>query len=200
MLKSKKEESKNFSRWVTREVLPSIRKTGTYSITNYNNENLSLILQKQLTIIEQKDKQLERLIVVNERKDIEISKMIESNSKLVDKILNDRPKKAVFPENLSTRFIIQVYQHKNHQDFFRFIRTQKRSLNSALSKFKLFDYNKIWEKEDVPAGVPILVRLKEIFKQREIYYKVPFKQPNVIEVKIYDISKFIIEILQEAAN
>ena len=32
ILKSQKQEAKQFKQWVTSEVLPSIRKTGTYSI------------------------------------------------------------------------------------------------------------------------------------------------------------------------
>jgi prophage antirepressor-like protein len=32
MLRSRKEEAKPFKKWVTKEVLPSIRKTGSYSI------------------------------------------------------------------------------------------------------------------------------------------------------------------------
>ena len=47
ILRSKKKEAKDFKRWVTSEVLPSIRKTGTY--TNV------LVNQKQLKVQETKD-------------------------------------------------------------------------------------------------------------------------------------------------
>lgn len=47
ILRSKKKESKDFKRWVTSEVLPSIRKTGTY-------QNV-LVNQKQLKVQETKE-------------------------------------------------------------------------------------------------------------------------------------------------
>ena len=46
ILRSRKPEAKSFKRWVTSEVLPSIRKTGSYNI---------LVNQKQLKVQETKD-------------------------------------------------------------------------------------------------------------------------------------------------
>lgn len=39
VLGSRKPEAKNFKRWLTHEVIPSIRKTGTYSITGEKSKN-----------------------------------------------------------------------------------------------------------------------------------------------------------------
>ena len=47
ILRSNKEESKQFKKWITSEVLPSIRKTGTYST--------SLPIHNQLSIMNEKD-------------------------------------------------------------------------------------------------------------------------------------------------
>jgi prophage antirepressor-like protein len=38
IFKSRKPEAKAFRRWVTNEVLPSLRKTGQYQVTNYTLE------------------------------------------------------------------------------------------------------------------------------------------------------------------
>ena len=61
IFRSNKPESKQFKKWVTSEVLPSIRKTGQYSTTNPNNETAITIqfLQKEFeaafSIIEKRD-------------------------------------------------------------------------------------------------------------------------------------------------
>lgn len=47
ILRSNKEEAKDFKKWITKEVLPSIRKTGQYSI--------SLPINKQISIFNEKD-------------------------------------------------------------------------------------------------------------------------------------------------
>jgi anti-repressor protein len=53
ILGSKLPSAKRFKRWVTSEVLPSIRKTGTYSV---NNETVKMLeaLNKKIDAIEQK--------------------------------------------------------------------------------------------------------------------------------------------------
>lgn len=55
VLGSRKPEAKQFKRWITHEVIPSIRKTGTYSL----NQNLSPQLQLLITM-ELKQKELEQ--------------------------------------------------------------------------------------------------------------------------------------------
>ena len=52
IFKSKKEEAEKFQDWVTDEVLPSLRKNGTYSITTPNvNNNLVDLVQATITNI-----------------------------------------------------------------------------------------------------------------------------------------------------
>ncbi|MBU2714123.1 phage antirepressor KilAC domain-containing protein [Zooshikella sp. WH53] len=62
ILKSRRPEAKRFKRWVTHEVLPSIRKNGGY-IAGQENDSPEVIMAKALkmanTIIENKTKQLE---------------------------------------------------------------------------------------------------------------------------------------------
>ena len=59
--KSRKDEAKNFTRWVTHEVLPSIRKTGSYSAVKGNLELPNGVLEGARLIFETagiKDNQL----------------------------------------------------------------------------------------------------------------------------------------------
>lgn len=52
ILGSKLPQAKEFKRWVTSEVLPSLRKNGTYSITTQNvNDNLTNLVQATITNI-----------------------------------------------------------------------------------------------------------------------------------------------------
>lgn len=52
ILKSKLDSAKKFKRWVTKDVLPSLRQHGTYSIqTNKVNDNVANLVQSTMTAI-----------------------------------------------------------------------------------------------------------------------------------------------------
>lgn len=57
---SKLGEAKKFKKWVTNEVLPSIRRTGSYSIANLSRKELALL-------IIQAEEENERLVLENQR-------------------------------------------------------------------------------------------------------------------------------------
>jgi len=65
ILGSNKPEAKNFQRWVTHEVLPSIRKTGTYAVPSLNVEALCkmvlAIKQHYETLVEENAKLRQRI-------------------------------------------------------------------------------------------------------------------------------------------
>lgn len=61
LLRSDKEETKPFQKWVTSEVLPSIRKTGNYSLIQ-NKENKELKLQEDKLILEKEKLELKKQI------------------------------------------------------------------------------------------------------------------------------------------
>lgn len=63
ILRSNKPEAKKFRRWVTHEVLPSLRKTGSYSLTNAPEAELLREIQKT-------NQKLDILIKQNEQKKI----------------------------------------------------------------------------------------------------------------------------------
>lgn len=48
---SKLESAKEFKHWVTSEVLPSIRKTGSYSVTSFTSEEMMKALTQNLTAL-----------------------------------------------------------------------------------------------------------------------------------------------------
>lgn len=54
------ESARKFKRWITSEILPSIRKTGTYKVPS-GNELISLALIEAHKVLEQKDRQIEEM-------------------------------------------------------------------------------------------------------------------------------------------
>lgn len=59
VLSSKLPSAKKFKRWVTAEVLPSIRKTGTYSIVPTGKELLAMAVLEAQKTIEEQSRQIE---------------------------------------------------------------------------------------------------------------------------------------------
>lgn len=74
ILASRKQEAKDFKRWVTHEVLPSIRKTGGYSISKEISDYDFLTLFWNDII--RKHRQIEKLKTENDELKIEKSKLM----------------------------------------------------------------------------------------------------------------------------
>jgi prophage antirepressor-like protein len=71
---SKKEEAIKFRFWITSEVLPSIRKTGSYSLQKEEAQNKKVSLQKSLETVETGIKLLKSLSNLNPMEKIELDK------------------------------------------------------------------------------------------------------------------------------
>jgi prophage antirepressor-like protein len=61
VIRSNGEVAKPFRRWITHEVLPSIRKTGQYSVDQDDEKFLALAVVKAQNVIERKDQQIAEL-------------------------------------------------------------------------------------------------------------------------------------------
>lgn len=75
ILTSRRPEAKDFKRWVTHEVIPSIRKTGSYSKPLTTTETLLKMLEQQVEV--------ERKQLALEAKQIEQQEAIENISQIV---------------------------------------------------------------------------------------------------------------------
>ena len=62
IIRSDSEQAKPFRRWVTREVLPAIRKTGSYNIQQMSRKELAMMIVKA-------EEEKEALMLENKRKD-----------------------------------------------------------------------------------------------------------------------------------
>ena len=61
IFKSRKTEAKNFTRWVTHEVLPAIRKTGAYAVNGDMQKQLHKLEAENILLHEKVDAMLEQL-------------------------------------------------------------------------------------------------------------------------------------------
>jgi prophage antirepressor-like protein len=52
ILRSNKPNAKKFKRWVTHEILPTIRKTGSYSVRDEKNKNINKTLKEKIDRLE----------------------------------------------------------------------------------------------------------------------------------------------------
>jgi len=103
IFKSKKDEAVEFQRWVTSEVLPSIRKTGQYLIKPIDFKTETDIKQKYIEIRNQKIIQ-----AISDKVDIEISNM--DFDKIIQTISPEKPK-----VQLITKLIDGELRHTPYQ-------------------------------------------------------------------------------------
>lgn len=83
ILDSRKQEAKQFRKWVTSEILPSIRKTGGYLITS-ENDTPEIIMARAILVaqetIKKKDEKLKQLEYRNS--------ILEPKAELMDKVMD----------------------------------------------------------------------------------------------------------------
>ena len=92
ILDSRKESAKTFRKWVTKEVLPSIRKTGSYSVQNKLPQNFAEALRAYADEVEKN----EQLKIELKTKDIIIAEY--------------EPKVSYYDEILSSKDTITITQ------------------------------------------------------------------------------------------
>lgn len=121
ILDSRKPEARAFRKWITSEVLPSIRKTGKYStgVPQSFAEALMLAAKQQMEIEEKERKiaamneEQERLLIENTKKDVTINEQGEQIIKLSSDIIKMQPKVDycdIILQSNSTVLITQIAQ------------------------------------------------------------------------------------------
>lgn len=173
---STKPEARKFKRWVTSEVLPSIRKTGAYVSPSVNADQLDSLIR----LLQQKDVQLQ-----------------ESHNQIIhlsNKILEIKPRIAVMPYRKHLQHTIFIYKHKNENKYI-FIRSQKRNLNVCIRNIvDDLDYELIFKRERVPNSMNILNKVKEKLSKLNVEYTAT---RNIISLKI---NFHLLTIVQEICN
>lgn len=183
MLRSQKPEAIAFRRWVTRDVLPSIRKTGSYTVATVSDND------RLLTLLEQKE---QRLAEQDRRIDEKDRLLAENNNRLialVDTVITIKPKVAVIPE--TTELKHSLYILKNN-DTYKIIRAQNRSVGNQLKRYEAEHYVVCYKYLNIPNAINVLNKCKEYLKANNIWY---CSKHNEIQTKhnIVDLVETIIK-------
>ena len=102
ILGSKLDSTKKFKRWVTSEVLPSIRKTGSYSVSQQQSSyQIPQTFSEALQLAADIQKENERLALENKKQAKEVTKL---NSK----IENDAPKVEMYNDLINSHDCIST--------------------------------------------------------------------------------------------
>ena len=86
ILGSRKESTKPFRKWVTSEVLPSIRKTGSYSVKPMTTIEMLAIQAQAMVELERKQREQEQRLYETEDKVNELVTIQEENLKQLNKL------------------------------------------------------------------------------------------------------------------
>lgn len=167
VMKSKMKLTEQFQDWVTEKVLPSIRKQGEYKLVNEN------------TLLKNENIHLTRLFVnstENNRQLTNMKKQLEAENKSMNQLLRDQVSKvAVFPNDDELKHVFSVLVKDSLlQEYgvceYKCIRIEKRSFNQALSKAKKEGFQMCFMIENVPNGINILNKAKEIMDSYNMHY------------------------------
>ena len=140
IFQSKKEEAKHFKKWVFKEVLPSIRKTGSYQKPMTQEEQVIFLAKQILIASEEKN----RLVIENEKQAETIKEYIQiDESKTyteVAKILHLRPRG--FISKLRELQYISRYNNIPYQKYINSgwfeIKKTKRIIYDAVKHFESY--------------------------------------------------------------
>ena len=135
ILSSKKPEAKVFKRWVTSEVLPSIRKTGQYNVQKQSYMIEDPIERAKAWIKEQEEKRAlevekEQLKLANETLETENNELVTHNKEL--SITNDElitENELLRNDHFNTKQVYEQYQSK-------FPNAPRQALSTMLNKIR----------------------------------------------------------------
>lgn len=150
---SNKPEAQNFRSWVTGDVLPSIRKTGQYSVSSSQTKEISQTSVDTLVeLVKSTQNENKRLQQLNQDKH---DKFLE----LCDRMMSIIPKVAVMTDSNEHQHVLEIYQKGNT---YKFIRTQQKILIQARKAIDLTNYQKIYYRNKIPNSMNILNKVKEL--------------------------------------
>lgn len=127
---SKLESAKKFKKWVTSEVLPSIRRTGTYSVPQTIPGQIQLLAQGQVELSERVDTiqaELESLKMDLPLLPLEAEKITEAVKRKGVMVLGGKESKAYHNRGLRQRLYNNLYSNLKYNFGVRSYRAIKRS-------------------------------------------------------------------------
>jgi prophage antirepressor-like protein len=182
ILDSRKPQAKRFRKWVTSEVLPSIRKTGSYSIPN---EGLSPQLQLLINMeLEQKKLQQEMSVVkesVDTMRDIltiDMANWRTSTTKVINAIAMQRGGMEFYRDTRNESY--EMLQYKAGCDLN--IRLNNRQSKAALRGMSKSSINKISKLDIIAEDKKLISVYVTVVKELAIRYRLDPNRYNLPEV------------------
>lgn len=153
--RSKKPEAEKFTDWICEEILPYMQTKETYISPNISPNNIS-------------NTRLEMMLDTLQKRDEQLVSLVNVNTKLCMRMLEDRPKIAIIPEKKTLQHELHVYNNRNYTHEYIFVRAQKRNIPFATKRYdEKENYEKIFHKKGIPNGINVLNRIKEIIPTEE---------------------------------
>src|SRR5204863_4039041 len=174
IISSKKPEAKSFKKWITSEVLPSIRKHGEYKLIAETQALKSEIIQLSQLFVNAIENN-KQLALVNCQLEASKSELETNNQTLSKTLALQAPRVAVLPEDDDLKHVFCVLIKETLLEMYgvceyKCIRTEKRNFNMALKKAKEEGFEMCFFRENVPNGVNILNKAKEVMCKYGMHY------------------------------
>lgn len=206
--RSTKPEADKFRRWIVYDVLPSIRKTGSYNISKQEQQSVEdqikdqqiAIYRKQLTEDRErmiaKDQQIaedrERMIAKDQQIAEDRKELLANQTmivKLMNTILDIEPRVAVMPDTKTLKH--SLYLLKKNNCTYKIVRAQNRSTRKQVEKYVADGYSICLHYNDIANAMNILNKCKEHLKKNNIQYTAVSNEITTT----YNISKLFMEIV-----
>lgn len=174
---SRKPEAKAFKRWITHEVIPSIRKTGSYSIVDTSQLSPQLkALSQMLQVMAQQELRLNQ---VEDKLDVMQSNLLQEHKddwrEYVNKVLKAIGYKTGDYKTVRNKSYEKLEKRANCKMNVRLTNLKARALERGMTPSKVKSLNYLDILEDEP-------RLREIYlgiiREYAIKYEVDVRQPN----------------------
>lgn len=186
ILSSKKEEAKLFKKWITKEVLPSIRKYGEYKIKKDIIKIYNAGIKHKDNIIKMKDEYIEKLNLTNEL----AIKALEKRNNEINEI---KPKYV--PDTINKSLLNMICIINIFKDEYYVVRCQKRNFTYTLNKLKKkFPVLSIVLKLNYnPNSINLYNRIKESLEDEIEFIGNRFRNEKYSKEELIDKIKELIE-------
>lgn len=188
ILQSKMPMAEKVFDWVIREVLPSIRRYGSYDIAQRSTSQESI--DALVKMLENKDQQLQesnQQLRESNQQLRESHQLVlasnERNNQLCEKMLEMLPKQAVMTEAVDTQHVLEIYRCGNT---YKFIRAQQRQLQQSRRLVDLDKFTLVYYKNKIPNSMNILNKIKEELRNLGVHYTAKNNEINTnVNLELY---------------
>lgn len=173
---SKKENARAFRKWVTKEVLPSLRKTGKYEVTQSSDD-----VQIQKLLVRQQDME-ERIQALEEERNYQLRKITDYRRMLKEqrtRLILEKHHELVGNENILVRDMARILRELGHEVSDNGLYEWMRQWGYL--QYDGEDYNLPWD-IDLEAGLFKIGRRRYAGRNYRVALLTPKGQMEVIKI------------------